>query len=124
MLAVDRDVDPKVGTIRVSATFPNPGNVLRPGQYGHVHARTDVRKGVLLVPQRAVSELQTGNQLRVVNGDNKVSVRTVTLGARVGSRWIVEKGLSPGDRVIVDAPTLRDGAAVSAKPAPTAEEGQ
>ena len=63
VLAIDREVDPKMGTIRVSALFPNPGNVLRPGQYGRVRAQTSVRKQVLLVPQRAVAELQTGYQL-------------------------------------------------------------
>ena len=94
VLAVDREVDPKMGTIRISAVFPNPGNVLRPGQYGRVQAQTAVRKQVLLVPQRAVSELQTGFQLRIVSNDNKVSVRSVKLGPRVGNRLIVEEGLS------------------------------
>jgi membrane fusion protein (multidrug efflux system) len=117
VLAVDRDVDPKMGTIRMSATFPNPGNVLRPGQGGRVRAQTSVRQQALLVPQRAVSELQNGYQLRVALPDGKVSVRTVTLGERVGNRWIVEKGLKAGDRVIIDAPSLRDGTAVNAQPA-------
>ena len=117
VLAIDREVDPKMGTIRVSALFPNPGNVLRPGQYGRVRAQTSVRKQVLLVPQRAVSELQTGYQLRIAKSDNHVAVRSVKLGPRVGSRWIVEEGLQPGDRVIVDAPTVRDGTAVNPKPA-------
>jgi len=115
--AVDREVDPKMGTIRISALFPNPGNVLRPGQYGRVRAQTAVRKQVLLVPQRAVAELQTGYQLRIAKSDNHVAVRSVKLGPRIGSRWIVEEGLQPGDRVIVDAPTVRDGAAVNPKPA-------
>jgi membrane fusion protein (multidrug efflux system) len=113
VLAVDRDVDPKMGTIRVSATFPNPGNILRPGQYGRVRAQTSVRQNALLVPQRAVSELQNGFQVRVVAADNKVAIRTVTLGARIGSRWVVDKGLQPNDRVVLDAPSLRDGTIVS-----------
>jgi len=113
VLAVDRDVDPKMGTIRVSATFPNPGNILRPGQYGRVRAQTSIRQNALLVPQRAVAELQNGFQVRVVAADNKVAIRTVTLGARVGSRWVVEKGLQPNDRVVLDAPSLRDGTIVS-----------
>jgi len=113
VLAVDRDVDPKMGTIRVSATFPNPGNVLRPGQYGRVRAETSVRRDALLVPQRAVSELQNGFQVRVIAPDNTVNVRTVTLGKRIGSRWIVEKGLQPGDRVVVDSPSLKEGTLVS-----------
>ena len=121
VLAVDREVDPKMGTIRMSATFPNPGNVLRPGQGGRVQAQTSIRKQVLLVPQRAVAELQNGYQLRVVSDDGKVSIRSVTLGDRVGNRWIVEKGLKPGDRVIIDASSLRDGTPISAHPAPAAE---
>jgi RND family efflux transporter MFP subunit len=121
VLAIDREVDPKVGTIRISATFPNPGNVLRPGQYGRVRAQTAIRQQVLLVPQRAVSELQSGFQLRVVKNDNTVNVRTVTLGQRVGNRWIVEKGLQAGERVIIDGPALKDGTAVTPKPAAAAE---
>ncbi|HUR35108.1 MAG TPA: efflux RND transporter periplasmic adaptor subunit, partial [Vicinamibacterales bacterium] len=117
VLAVDREVDPKMGTIRISALFPNPGNVLRPGQYGRVRAQTTVRKQVLLVPQRAVAELQTGFQLRIAKTDNHVAVRTVKLGPRIGNRYIVEEGLKPGERVIVDAPTVRDGTAVNPKPA-------
>jgi len=74
---------------------------------------------VLLVPQRAVAELQTGYQLRIAKSDNHVAVRPVKLGPRVGSRWIVEEGLQPGDRVILDAPTVRDGTAVNPKPAET-----
>ncbi len=116
VVAVDRDIDPKMGTIRVSATFPNPGNILRPGQYGRVRAQTAVRQKALLVPQRAVSELQNGFQLRIVTADSKVAVRTVTLGARIGNRWIVEKGLQTNDRVVVDAPSLKDGTLVSPHP--------
>jgi membrane fusion protein (multidrug efflux system) len=122
VLAVDREVDAKMGTIRVSATFPNPGNVLRPGQYGRVRAQTAVRQQVLLVPQRAVSELQNGYQLRVINQDDTVNIRTVTLGKRVGNRWIVEQGLKAGDRVVVDAPSLRDGTKVTPHPAPATPE--
>jgi RND family efflux transporter MFP subunit len=122
VLAVDREVDAKMGTIRVSATFPNPGNVLRPGQYGRVRAQTAVRQQVLLVPQRAVSELQNGYQLRVINQDDTVSIRTVTLGKRVGNRWIVEQGLKAGDRVVVDAPSLRDGTKVTPHQAPATPE--
>jgi membrane fusion protein (multidrug efflux system) len=122
VLAVDRDVDPKMGTIRVSATFPNPGNILRPGQNARVRAQTAVRQDALLVPQRAVSELQNGYQLRVLMDGNTVQVRPVTLGARVGSRWIVEHGLQRHDRVIIDAPSLKDGTAVSPRPAAASTE--
>ena len=124
ILAVDRDVDPKMGTIRLSATFPNPGNVLRPGQYGRVRAQTAVRDKVLLVPQRAVAELQNGFQLRVITDDDKIAVRTVTLGARVDNRWIVDKGLQPGDRVALDGPSLRDGTAGTPRPAPSPAEAR
>jgi membrane fusion protein (multidrug efflux system) len=122
VLAIDRQVDPKMGTIRVSALFPNPGNVLRPGQYGRIHAQTAVRKNVLVVPQRAVSELQTGSLVRVVGPGDRVAVRTVTLGQQIGNRWIVEKGLQPGDRVIVDAPNLRDGTEVAPRQGPASPE--
>jgi membrane fusion protein (multidrug efflux system) len=122
VVAFDRDVDPKMGTIRVSATFANPGNILRPGQYGRVRAQTAIRRDALLVPQRAVSELQNGFQLRILTPENKVAVRTVTLGARIGNRWIVEKGLKPNDRIVVDGPSLKDGTLVSPHPAASSAE--
>lgn len=115
-LAADRQIDPKTGTIRISASFPNPRHILRPGQYGRVRADTQIVKGALLVPQRAVSELQGATQLRVVGADNKVIVKRVTLGTRVGARWIVAQGLEPGAKVVVDAPQLRDGTVVRTKP--------
>ena len=121
VVAVDRGVDPKTGTIRVSASFPNPGNLLRPGQYARVRAQTAVRQNALLVPQRAVSELQGGVQLRVLTPDDKIAIRTVSLGARAGNRWIVEKGLQANDRVLVDAPSLGDGTRVAPHPAPAIE---
>src|SRR4029450_6583485 len=94
---------PKMGTIRVSATFPNPGNILRPGQYGRVRAHTSVRQNALLVPHRGVAELQNGYQLRVLTPDDKAVVKTVTLGPRLRNRWIVEKGLKPEDRGLREA---------------------
>ena len=115
-LAADRQVDPKTGTMRISATFPNPRNILRPGQYGRVQAETKVVSNALLVPQRAVSELQGSSLLRVVGPDSKVKVLAVTLGNRVGNRWIVTSGLEPGARVVMDAPQLRDGTTVTTKP--------
>ena len=102
-LAADRQIDPRTGTIRISASFPNPKHTLRPGQYGRVGAETQVLKNALLVPQRAVSELQGASQLRVVGEGDKVVLRSVTLGARVGNRFIVTDGLEPNARVIVDA---------------------
>jgi membrane fusion protein (multidrug efflux system) len=115
VIAFDREVDPKMGTIRVSATFPNPGNLLRPGQFGRVRAQTAVVDQALLVPQRAVSELQSGYQVRVVGGDGAIAVKTVTLGRRVGGRWIVTDGLQAGDRVVIDATGLRSGTRVTAR---------
>ena len=115
-LAADRQVDPRTGTLRISAAFPNPRHILRPGQYGRVQAETQVVRNALLVPQRAVSELQGASQLRIVGPDNKVSVKTVTLGSRSGSRWVVAQGLEPGAQVVVDATQLRDGQVVKPHP--------
>jgi membrane fusion protein (multidrug efflux system) len=120
-LAADRQVDPKTGTMRISAVFPNPRNILRPGQYGRVEAETKVVSNALLVPQRAVAELQGSSLLRVVGPDNNVKVLAVTLGNRVGNRWIVTSGLEPGARVVMDAPQLRDGTTVTTKPFADAE---
>jgi RND family efflux transporter MFP subunit len=121
IIAVDREVDPKMGTIRLGATFPNPGNVLRPGQFGRVRAQTGVADQALLVPQRAVTELQSGHQVRVVKADGSIDVRAVEMGRRIGSRWIVTSGLRAGDQVVVDAPTLRAGTKVNARAATAAE---
>jgi membrane fusion protein, multidrug efflux system len=97
-----RDVDVKTGTITTIGLFPNPGNVLRPGQYAKVRAVTSVHRAALLVPQRAVNELQGIEQVGVVNADDTVAIRTVKAGERVGSDWIIDEGLQPGDRVIVE----------------------
>jgi membrane fusion protein (multidrug efflux system) len=115
-LAADRQIDPKTGTMRVSASFPNPDHILRPGQYARVRAETQIVANALLVPQRAVTELQGASQLRIAEPDGKISVRTVTLGNRIGARFIVTEGLKPGDRVVVDAPQLRDGQMVKTRP--------
>jgi RND family efflux transporter MFP subunit len=115
-LAADRQVDPKTGTIRISAVFPNPGNRLRPGQYGRVRAETSVRQDALLVPQRAVAEVQGAYQLRVLSDDNKVNTRPVKLGDRIGSRWIVDEGLKSGERIVVEGPPAKDGTTVNPKP--------
>ncbi|MEP7303968.1 MAG: efflux RND transporter periplasmic adaptor subunit [Acidobacteriota bacterium] len=122
-LAADREIDAKTGTIRISATFPNPDRTLRPGQYGRVRAETRVRTDALLVPQRAVNELQGAFQVRVVDWDNKVSTRTVRAGDRVLSRWIIERGLEPGARVVVEGAPSVDGAIVNPKPFTAAAEG-
>jgi membrane fusion protein (multidrug efflux system) len=101
-LLVNREVDTRTGTIQVRAEFPNPGNVLRPGQYARIRATTEVRKGALLIPQQAVSELQGIYQVGVVGSDNKATIKTVTLGPQFGDMWVVESGLQAGEKVIVD----------------------
>ena len=116
-LAADREVDPKTGTIRMSATFPNPGNILRPGQYGRVRATTRTLVDARLVPQRAVSELQGGYQVRVVGSDNRLATRTVTVGDQAGRLIVVSSGLETGERVAIEgAQSLKDGTLVTTKP--------
>ena len=99
---VNRQVDPQTGTIQVVSEFPNPGNVLRPGQFGRVHAVTAVNRSAILVPQRAVTQLQGTYQVAVVNQDNKVSIRNVKVGERVGPLWIIESGVNSGEEVITE----------------------
>jgi membrane fusion protein, multidrug efflux system len=102
VLFVNREVDSRTGTIQVRGEFPNPGNVLRPGQYGRIRAVTKLRKGALLIPQQSVSELQGVYQVAVVGSDNKVTIKTVKLGPQFGDMWVVEAGLQTGENVIVD----------------------
>ena len=101
-LFVNREVDSRTGTIQVRGEFPNPGNVLRPGQYARIRAVTELRKSALLIPQQAVSELQGVYQVGVVGADNKVTIQTVKLGPQFGDMWVVESGLQSGDNVVVD----------------------
>src|SRR5580693_1252021 len=100
--AADRQVDIQTGSIRLAGLFPNPSNVLRPGQFGRVRFISYIRKGALLVPQKSVVELQGSYQVAVVGADNKVSLRTVTVGERTGAMWIVNDGLKPQERVVVE----------------------
>jgi membrane fusion protein (multidrug efflux system) len=117
ILFADRQVDQQTGTIRIAAAFPNPGNILRPGQYGKVRAVTQIRKGALLVPQRAVTELQGSDQVAVVGPDNKIIIRTVRAGERMGTMWIIDSGLKAGDRVVAEgAQNVRDGSLVTPVP--------
>ena len=102
VLFFNREVDTRTGTIQVRAEYPNPGNVLRPGQYARVRAVTEVRKGALLIPHQCVSELQGIYQVGVVGSDHKVTIENVKLGPQFGDMWIVESGLEPGATVIVD----------------------
>lgn len=113
----DRQVSPSTGAFRMAGLFPNPGNTLRPGQYGRVRAETDTKKGALLVPQRSVSELQGHYQVAVVDRQNKVNIRTVKMGERRGGLWVVEGGVQAGERVIVEgAQKVRPGTEVNPKP--------
>lgn len=117
--AVERAVDPTTGTLAVQFTFPNPERLLRPGQYGRARFESEVKKGALLVPQRAVQELQDLYSVAVVGTDDKVDLRNVKVGPRVDSLWVVEEGLEPGEKVVVEGlQRLRDGITVTAKPQP------
>lgn len=112
----DRQVDQKTGAIRIAGLFPNPGNILRPGQYGRVRAIT-ATKNVLLVPQRAVTQLQGGYQVAVVGNDNKIEIRMIKLGDHTGPMWIVEDGLKAGETVVVEGiQRVRPGVLVNPKP--------
>jgi len=115
----ERNIDPTTGTLMLQFTFPNPRLLLRPGQYGRVRADVDVKKGALLVPQRAVQELQNLYSLAVVGPDNKVAFRNVKVGPRVDSLWVIEEGLKPGEKVVVEGlQRVREGAVVTPRPAP------
>jgi len=113
----DRQVDQNTGAIQMTAVFPNPGNILRPGQYAMVRAVTGENKGALLVPQPAVSELQGGYEVMVLRPDNHVATRPVQVGERVGTMWVISNGLKPGERVVVEGQQkLRSGMQVQPKP--------
>lgn len=104
----DRQIDSQTGTIRIVGAFSNPGNLLRPGQFGRIRALTGFHPGALLVPQKAVAELQGRSQVAVVGADNKVSIRTVEVGERIGDLWMITTGLNPGERVVTDG-TMKVG---------------
>jgi membrane fusion protein (multidrug efflux system) len=113
----DRQVDVRTGAIRLAGLFPNPGNSLRPGQYGRVRTAVRVQTGALLVPQRAVSELQGSFQIAVVTPENKVTIQTVKVGDRVGTQWLITDGLQPGERVVAEGvQKVRPGVLVNPKP--------
>jgi membrane fusion protein (multidrug efflux system) len=115
--AADREVNVQTGTIRLTGLFPNPGNLLRPGQYGRVRAVTSRHQGALLVPQRAVTELQGRYQVAVVDRDNTIAIRTVKVGERVGTLWMITEGLQPGERVVAEGvQKVRPGMVVQPRP--------
>jgi membrane fusion protein (multidrug efflux system) len=113
----DRQVNQTTGAIRLAGLFPNSESILRPGGYAKVRAVINIQHDALLVPQRAVSELQGSYQVAVVDNDNKVNIRTVTVGDQVGSQWIIADGLSRGERVVAEGvQKVRTGATVNPKP--------
>ena len=114
--ALDRSLDPKTGSIRYYVTFPNPGNILRPGQFGKVRFVADMKKDAMVIPQEAVNELQGNFQVALVDQNNKVSIRPVKMGERIGAMWEVTDGLKPGDKVVVQGlQKAREGSIVAAK---------
>ena len=113
----DREISQGTGTIRVAGLFPNPGNLLRPEQYGRVRTSLRTKDGALLIPQRAVTELQGTYQVAVVDSQNKISIRNVKTSDRVGNDWIIDQGLNPGDRVVAEGvQKVRPGMVVTPKP--------
>ncbi len=121
----DRQVNQSTGAIRIAGLFPNPGNILRPGGYGKVRAAVRVQQDALLVPQRAVSELQGGYQVAAVDNENKVSIRTVKVGDRVGAQWIIVDGLKRGERVVAEGvQKVRPGVQVNPKPFAVESKGR
>ena len=118
ILWTDRQVDTSTGTIRLVAAFPNPGNILRPGQYGRLRIQTSMKKDALLVPQSAVKEIQGGYQVAVVGADKKASIRPVKAGEKVGTMWVINEGLKPDDQVVVEGiEKVKDGTTVVPKTA-------
>jgi membrane fusion protein (multidrug efflux system) len=116
-LFTSRQVDINTGTLQVAAQFENPDYVLRPGQYALVRAKTETRKGALLVPQRAVAELQGSYQIALVGQDNKIHIKTVQVGEQIGSDWLIDKGLAANDRVVAEGlQKIKDGQVVDPQP--------
>jgi RND family efflux transporter MFP subunit len=123
IIFADRQVNTQTGTIQIVGEFPNSRNLLRPGQYARIQASTGKLTGALLAPQAAVSQTQGSYQIAVVGSDNRVQLRSVQVGPRVGTLWVITKGLNPGERVVaVGADQTKDGELVNAKPYTEAEE--
>jgi RND family efflux transporter MFP subunit len=119
ILFADRQVDQQTGTIRIAGAFANPGNILRPGQYAKVRAVTQIIKGALLIPQRAVSELQGSAQVALVGADNKISIHAVQTGERIDTMWVIKSGLMAGDRVVAEGvQKVKEGSTVTPTPFP------
>jgi membrane fusion protein, multidrug efflux system len=122
--SVERAVDPTTGTLAVQFRYPNPDHLLRPGQYGRVRFVLETKTGALLVPQRAVTELQNLYSVAVVGPDNKVTFRNVKVGPRVETLWVIEEGLKPAEKVVVEGlQKVREGSLVTPKPVPASPAG-
>lgn len=114
---INRQVDVNTGTLQVAALFPNPDFILRPGQYGLVRAKTETRHGAIIIPQRAVTELQGSYQVATVNAQGKVHLKTVLVGDQMGNDWLIESGLEPGDQVVAEGTQkVTEGATVDPQP--------
>jgi membrane fusion protein (multidrug efflux system) len=114
---IDREVDARTGSINIQVAFPNPERVLRPGGYGNLKSVVRTQKGALAIPQRSITEIQGRNMVAVVDSAGKVAVKTVKTGERVGSLWVIEEGLNPGDRVVAEGiQKVRDGMQVTPRP--------
>jgi membrane fusion protein (multidrug efflux system) len=121
---IERAVDPATGTLGVQLIFPNPQFLLRPGQYGRARVLIDTKREALLIPQRAVQELQNVHSVAVVDTEHRVSFRNVSVGPRVDTLWVIEDGLEPGDQVVAEGlQALRDGDVVRTKPLAVATKG-
>lgn len=117
LYAADNQVDVRTGSFRFAALFPNPGGILRPGQFARIRVRSEVKPGALLVPQRAVTELQGTYQVALVGPDNKAHIQPVKMGRRIEHDWIIEDGVKAGDKVIVEGvQKAREGAPVNPQP--------
>ncbi len=114
----DREVNQNTGSIQLTALFPNPGNVLRPGQYAKVRAVIGTKQGALLIPQRSVTELQGNYQVAVVDAQNKIAIVNVKPGERIGTQWVIDEGLKPGDRVVAEG-VQKVGPGATVVPQPT-----
>ncbi len=116
-MLLNRQVDTTTGTFKAVAQFPNTKNLLRPGQYGKIRVTMSINKGALLIPQRAVTEMQGKYLVAVVGADNKVEIRPVTVGERIGTEWIVSNGLQPGEAVVAEGTQkVKPGSSVTPKP--------
>lgn len=117
LFAVDTEVDLRTGSQQIVTLFPNPGNILRRGQFARIRMRSEIKRGAMLVPQRAVTEVQGNYQVVVVTPENKAEIRPVKVGRRIEQGWIIEEGLKPGERIVVEGlHRTREGIVVSPQP--------